>query len=160
MELEGRNELVDTGKSRKSWSVPTVPLRLAVLNVLQGFFGPKNGCFWAGEALQFLKSKSATCESRSRPPPLRFSLKLCVIELHTHRYHLPNFHPNLKHHDGNLISTQPARAARPPAARPPAAAAKLGRSSPDTQKAYKTNIGSTSLVTLTLALTQRDRKGR
>ena len=46
MELEGRKELVETGKSSRTWSVPTVSLRLAVLNVFQGFFGPKNGCFW------------------------------------------------------------------------------------------------------------------
>ena len=46
MELEGCQELVDTGKSSRMCSVPTVSLRLAVLNVVQGFFGPKNGCFW------------------------------------------------------------------------------------------------------------------
>ena len=45
MELEGRKELVDTGESRRTWSVPTVSLRLAVLNVLQGFFGPKMAVF-------------------------------------------------------------------------------------------------------------------
>ena len=97
MELEGRKELVDTGKSSGTWSVPTVSLRLAGLNVFQGFFGPKMAVF--GPKLQFLKLRSATCESRSRPPPLSFSLKLCVIVLHTHRYHPPKFHPNLKHHD-------------------------------------------------------------
>ena len=109
MELEGRKELVDTGKSSGTWSVPTVSLRLAVLNVFQGFFGPKMAVF--GPKLQFLKLRSATCESRSRPPPLSFLLKLCVIVLHTHRYHPPKFHPNLKHHDGNLIFTHFARAA-------------------------------------------------
>ena len=46
MELEGRKELVDTGKSSRTWSVPTASLRLAVLNVFQGFFWPKNGSFW------------------------------------------------------------------------------------------------------------------
>ena len=46
MELEGRKELVDTGKSSRTWSVPTVFLRLAILNVFQAFFGPKNGWFW------------------------------------------------------------------------------------------------------------------
>ena len=46
MELEGRKELVDTGKSNCMWSVPTVSLRLAVLNVFRGFFGQKIGCFW------------------------------------------------------------------------------------------------------------------
>ena len=41
MELEGRKELVDTGKSSRRCSVPTVSLCLAVLNLFQGFFGPK-----------------------------------------------------------------------------------------------------------------------
>ena len=53
-------------------------------------FGPK---------LQFLKLRSATCESRSWPPPLSFLLKLCVVVSHTHRYHPPKFQPNLKHHN-------------------------------------------------------------
>ena len=101
MELEGRKELVDTGKSSCMWSVPTVSLRLAVLNVFQGFFGPKMAVF--GPKLQFLKQRSATCGSLSRPPLLSFLLKLCVIVLHTHRYHSPKFHPNPKHHDGILI---------------------------------------------------------
>ena len=109
MELEGRKELVDTGKSSGTWSVPTVSLCLAVLNVFHGFFGPKMAVF--GPKLQFLKLRSATCESRSRPPPLSFSLKLCVIVLHTHRYHPPKFQLNLKHHDGVLIFSHFARAA-------------------------------------------------
>ena len=109
MELEGRKELVDTGKSSRTWIVPTASLRLAVLNVFQGFFGPKMAVF--GPKLQFLKVRSATCESRSRPPPLSYLLKLCVIVLHTHRYHPPKFHPNLKHHDGVLIFSHFARAA-------------------------------------------------
>ena len=46
MELEGRKEHVDTGKPSHTWSVPTVSLRLAVLNVFRGLFWPKNGCFW------------------------------------------------------------------------------------------------------------------
>ena len=95
MELEGRKELVDRGKSSRTWCVLTVSLRLAVLNVFQG---PKMAV--CGPKLQFLKLRSATCESRSRPPPLSLLLKLCVIVLHTHRYHPPKFHPNLKHHDG------------------------------------------------------------
>ena len=109
MELEGRKELVDTGKSRRTWSVPTVSLRLAVLSRFQGFFGPKMAVF--GPKLQFLKLRSATCESRSRPPPLSFLLKLCVIVLHTHRYHAPKFQRNPMHHDGVLIFTHFARAA-------------------------------------------------
>ena len=67
MESEGRKELVDMGKSSHMCSVPTVSLRLAVLNVFQGFFGPKMAVF--GPKLQILKLRSATCESRSRPPP-------------------------------------------------------------------------------------------
>ena len=63
MELEGRKELVDTGKSSRTWSVPTVSLRLAVLNVFQGFFGPKMAVFFFAPKLQFLKLRSATCES-------------------------------------------------------------------------------------------------
>ena len=102
-----------------------------------------------GPELQFLKLRSATCESRSRPPPLSFSLKLCVIVLHTHRYHPPKFHPNLKPHDGVMIFTHFARAACLLLA---AAAAKPGRSTLDTKKGYKTKTGSTSSVTLTLTL--------
>ena len=109
MELEGHKELVDTGKSRRAWSVPTVSLCLAILNVFQGFFGPKMAVF--GPKLQFLKLRSATCEPRSRPPPSSFLLRLWVIVLHTHRYHPPKFHLNLKHHDGVLIFSHFARAA-------------------------------------------------
>ena len=109
MELEGRKELVDTGTSSGTWSVPTVSRRLAVLNVFQGFFGPKMAAF--GPKLQFLKLRSATCENRSRPPPLSFSVKLCVIVLHTPMYHQPTFHLNPKHHNGILIFTHFARAA-------------------------------------------------
>ena len=109
MELEGCKELVDRGKSSRTCSVPTVSLGLAVLNVFRGFFGPKMAVF--GPKLQLLKRRSATCESCSRPPPLSFSLKLCVIVLHTHRYHAPKFHPNPKHHNGVLIFTHFARAA-------------------------------------------------
>ena len=108
MDLEGRKGLVDTGKSSRTWNAPTVSLSLAVLNVFQGIFGPKMAVF--GPKLQFLKLKSATCESRSRPPPLSFSLKLCVIVLHTHRYHPPKFHPNLKHRNGVPIFSHFARA--------------------------------------------------
>ena len=151
MELEGRKELVDTGKSSRTWSVPTVSLRLAVLNVFRGFFGPKMAVF--GPKLQFLKLRSATCESRSRPPLLSFWLKLCVIVLHTHRDHPPKFHPNPKHHDGVLIFSHFARAACLFACLLACLLAKPGRSTLDTKKGYKTKTGSTSSVTLTLALT-------
>ena len=110
-------------------------------------FGPK---------LQFLKLRSATCESCSRPPPLSFLLKLCVIVFHTHRYHPAKFQPNLKHHGRVLIFTHFARAAcLLPAACLLACllAAKPGRSTLDTKKSYKTKTGSTSSVTLALALT-------
>ena len=46
MELQGRKELVDTGKSSRTCTVPTVSLGLAVLNVFHGFFLSQNGCFW------------------------------------------------------------------------------------------------------------------
>ena len=65
----------------------------------------KKGIFWP-----FLID-FATCESRSRPPPLGFLLKLCVIVLHTHRYHPPKFQLNPKDHDGILIFSHFARAA-------------------------------------------------
>ena len=45
MELEGRKELVDTGKSSHTWSVPIFSLRLAVLNVFEGYFGPNMAVF-------------------------------------------------------------------------------------------------------------------
>ena len=161
MELEGRKELVDTGKSRRTCSVPTVSLRLAVLSRFQGFFGPKMAVF--GPKLQFLKLRSATCESRSRLPPLSFSLKLCVIVLHTHRYHAPKFQPNPKHHDG-VFFFFPFRAcccllfACLLACL--LAAAKPGRSTLDTKKGYKTKTGSTSSVTLALIKTEYwDRAG-
>ena len=148
MELEGRKGLVGTGKSSRTCSVPTVSFGLAVLNVFQGFFGPKKAVF--GPKLQLLKLRSATCEPRSRPPPLSFLLKLCVIVLHTHRYHAPKFHPNLKHHDGVLIFSHFARAACLLLAC--LLAAKPGRSTLDPKKGYKTKTGSTSSVTLTLTL--------
>ena len=89
MELEGRKELVDTGKSSRTSSVRSVSLGLAILNAFKGIFGPKMAVF--GPKLQFLKLRSVTCESRSRPPPLSFLLKLCVIVLHTHSIIRQNF---------------------------------------------------------------------
>ena len=109
MELEGRKELVDMGKSSRTWSVPTLSLCLAVLNGFWGCFGPKMAVF--GPKLQFLKLRSATCECRSRPLPSSFWLILCVVVPHTHRYHPPKFQPNPKHHDGVLIFPHFARAA-------------------------------------------------
>ena len=53
MELEGRKELIDTRKSSRTWRVPAVSLRLAVLNVFRGFFSPKLAIF--GPKLQFFK---------------------------------------------------------------------------------------------------------
>ena len=151
MELEGGKELVDMGKSSRTCRVATVSLCLAVLNVFQGFLSPKMAVF--GPELQFLKVRSATCESRSRPPPLSFLLKRCVIVLHTHRYHPPKFHPNPKHHDGRLILAHFARAACCLLLAACCLLAKPGRSTLDTKKGYKTKTGSTSSVTLTLTLT-------
>ena len=113
-------------------------------------FGPK---------LQFLKLSSATCESRSRPPPLSFLLKLCVIVLHTHRYHPPKFHSNVKHHDGGLIFSHFARVAACClllacllacccCLLAAAAASRPGRSTLDIKKGYKIKTVSTSSVTL------------
>ena len=112
-------------------------------------FGPK---------LHFLKLRSTTCESGSRPPPLSFLLKLCVILLHTHRYHPPKFRPNVKHHNEILIFLHFARAAvcllaACLLAACLLAAAKPGRSTLDTKKGYKTKTCSTSSVTLPPTLT-------
>ena len=84
---QNQNSVVVLWIPVKFWwcSAPIVSLRLAVLNAFRGFFGPKMAVL--GPELQFLKLRSATCESRSWPPPLSFLLKLCVIVLHTHRYH-------------------------------------------------------------------------
>ena len=115
-----------------------------------------------GHKLQFLKLRSATCESLSRPPPSSFLLKLCVIVLLTHRYHAPKFHPNLKHHNGVLIF-YPFRACCCLLAACQLAcllaAAKPGRSTLDTKKGYKTKTGSTGSVTLALALTPEGGQG-
>ena len=68
---------------------------------------PKKGIFWPFG--QILKPGSATCEPRSRPPLLSFLVKLCVIVLHTHRYHPSKFQPNSKHQDKILIFPHFAR---------------------------------------------------
>ena len=150
MELQGRKELVDTGKSSRTCNVPTVSIRLAVLNGFHGFRGPKMAVF--GPKLQFLKLRSATCESRSRPPPASFSLKLCVFVLHTHRYHPPKILPKFEAPRRSsdffpfrgccclLLACLLAPAAKP------------GRSTLDTKKGYKTKTRSTSSVTLTLTI--------
>ena len=108
-----------------------------------------------GPELQLLKLSSATCDNCSLPPPLSFLLKLCVVVPLTHRYHPPKFQPNTKEHDRFLIFAHFARVAclLLAAAAAAAAAAKPGRSTLDTKKGYKTKIGSTSSVTLTLTLT-------
>ena len=123
MGLEGRKELVDPAKSSCTCKITTISLSLGVLNVFQGFFGPKMAVF--GPKLQFLK--------------MRFLPKLCLVVLHTHRYHPPKRDPHLKHHDGVLIFTCFGRVAclllLLAAA---AAAAKPGRSTLDTKKGFKT----------------------
>ena len=103
-----------------------------------------------GPKLQFLNLRTATCDTRSRPPPLSFLLKLCVVVLHTHKYHAPKFQSNPKHQDGVLTFTHFARAAA--CLLLAAAAAKPGRSTLDTKRGYKTKTGSTSSVTLTVTL--------
>ena len=156
MELKGRKELVDTGKSSRTLSVPTVSLRLAVFNRFHCFFGPKMAIF--GPKLQFLKPRSATCESRSRPPPLSFLLKLCVIVLHTHRYHAPKFSTQSKAQQRNS-DFSPFRACCLLAC----CLLQLNLVGPptlDTKKGYKTKTGSTSSVTLALIKTEYwDRAG-
>ena len=119
-------------------------LRLAFLNVFLGFFGPKMAVI--GPKLHFLTVRSTTCESRSRLPLLSFWLNLCLVVLHTHRHHAPKFLPNAKHYDGILIFAHFARAAC-------LLATKLGRSTLDTKKRYKTKTGSTNSVSPTLTLT-------
>ena len=106
-------------------------------------FGPK---------LQFLKLRSATCESRSWPPPLSLMLKFCVIVLHTQWHHAPKLQPNRKHHNEVLIFAYFARnaACLLLACCLLAATTKPGTSTLDTKKGYKTKIGSISSVTLTL----------
>ena len=88
-------------------------------------------------------------------PRSSFSLKICVIVLHTHRYHAPKFQPNTKHHNGVLIFPHFARAAACLllACCLLATAAKPGRSTLDTKKGYKTKTGFTSSVTLVLTPT-------
>ena len=102
-------------------------------------FGPK---------LQFLKPRSANCDTCSRPPPLSFLLIYCVVVPHTHRDYAPKFQPNPKHHDGVLIFTYFACAACLLAA-----AAEPSRSTLDPKKGYKTKTGSTSSVTPDITLT-------
>ena len=102
-----------------------------------------------GHFQRILKQRSATCESHSRPPPSSFSLKLCVIALHTHGYHAPKFQPNPKHHDGVPIFSPFCACCCLLAT----AAAKPRRSTLHTKKGYKTKTGSTSSVTLTLTWT-------
>ena len=84
MELEGCKELVDTQRSSDTCCVPITSLRSAVLNMYYGFSGPNMAVF--GPKLQFLKLRSATCESCSPLPALSLLLKLDVILLHTPRY--------------------------------------------------------------------------
>ena len=89
-------------------------------------FGPK---------LQFLKPRSATCGNCSKPPPLSFLIKPCVVVPHTHMYHPPKFQRDPKHHDGILIFPHFARAAACLLA-----AAKPGRSTLDPKKGYTSSV--------------------
>ena len=116
--------------------LPTISLRLAVLNLFQGFFGPKMAVF--GPKLQILKVRSATCGPRSQRPLSSFSPKLRVIVLHLPRYHPSKSQQNPKHHNGVLIFPHFARASCLLAACLLLAclllAAKPGRSTPKTKK--------------------------
>ena len=55
VELEGRKGLVDTVKSSRTWSVPTLSLCLAVLNGFYGCFGLKMAVF--GPKLQLFENE-------------------------------------------------------------------------------------------------------
>ena len=91
------------------------------------------------------------------PPPLGFSLILCVVVPRTHRWHPPKIWPNPKYHNEALIFVHLARASGLLAAYLLLLAcymlARPIRSTLHTNGAYKTKIGSTSSVTLTLTLT-------
>ena len=68
MELNGIRGLFDTVKSRRTWFVATVSLRLGVSPGFGGFFGAKNGYFLP-KAAQFWEGTSrhgATAPGRHR----------------------------------------------------------------------------------------------
>ena len=60
MEVEGCGGVIDTERSGSTLYVPTISLRLAVVNVFWGFFYPDVAVF--GPKQQFLKLRSATRE--------------------------------------------------------------------------------------------------
>ena len=114
-----------------------------------------------GPSLQFLKLRSTTCESGSRPTVFCFSLKRCGIVLPAHRYHAPGFRLKPRHNHGVLIFAPFAHvAACLLACRLLAclllaywlAAAKPGGSTIDTKQGNKTKTGCNSSVTPTLTL--------
>ena len=63
MELEGRKELVDTGKSSRTWMYPLFSFVWPYVMCSRHFLAQKWLIF--GPKLQFLKLRSADCESRS-----------------------------------------------------------------------------------------------
>ena len=111
-------------------------------HVLEWFWA-KNGFFTP--ELQFLKRRSANCNTVSRLPSLSLWLILCVIFLHTQGYHPPKFQPNRKHHDGVVIFC-PFRAHVCCCL----LAAKPGRSILGPKEGYKTKTVSTSSETWSL----------
>ena len=109
MELEGLKGLVDTGRSSGTSGVPPFPFVWSFLMCSRAFLAPKMAAF--SPKLQFLKPRSATCETRFWPPPSSSLLRRFMIVLHTYRYHAPKFQPNPKHHYKVLMFTRFARAA-------------------------------------------------
>ena len=106
-----------------------------------GLFWPKNGCF--GPKLQFLKLRSATCESRFRPPLSSFLLKLCVISKISLKSEAPRRSSDFFPFRACCLLLAACLLACCLLAKP-------GRSTLDTKKGYKTKTGSTTSVTLTL----------
>ena len=153
MELEGRKELADTRKSDCLWNVPTVSLRLAVLNVFQGFFGPKMAVF--GRKMQFFET-----EVRH----LRIPFRAAIVEFTAQTLCDCTSHPEVSSTKILPESEAPRRNSDFEAFRACClllacllacllAAAKPVRSTLDPKEGYKTKTGSTSSVTLTLTLT-------
>ena len=137
MELKGCKELVDTGKSSCTWRVPTISLRLAVLNVFQGLFGPKNGCFWPQTAV-----------FETGPRHLRIPFRAATVEFLAQTLCDCTSHPSVSCTKLSSKSKTPRRRSDfSPFRACCLLVAKPGRSTLDTKKGYKTKTGSTSSVT-------------
>ena len=81
VELEGTKGPLVARKSRHTWSVAAVCLRLAVLNPYWGCFGRKNGRFWPKKCAD-LGGHLPTWRHRPGPPPLSFELKTWIWQGH------------------------------------------------------------------------------